>query len=82
MSIDNIWEDPAENEEQIAWSRAFYDALAPHLSGGVYLNWASEESADRVEHAYGPNYERLVALKDQYDPTNFFCSNQNIKPST
>ena len=82
VSIDNIWEDPAENEEQIAWSRAFYDTLAPHLSSGVYLNWASEESTDRVKYAYGPNYERLVALKDQYDPTNFFRRNQNIKPST
>ena len=81
-SIDNIWEDPAENEAQIAWSRAFYDALTPHLAGGVYLNWASEESADRVRQAYGPNYERLVALKDQYDPTNFFRMNQNIKPSS
>ena len=82
VSIDNIWEDPAENEEQIAWSRAFYDTLAPHLSSGVYLNWASEESTDRVKYAYGPNYERLVALKDQYDPTNFFRRNQNIKPSS
>jgi FAD/FMN-containing dehydrogenase len=81
VSIDNIWEDPSENEAQIAWSRAFYDALTPHLSGGVYLNWASEESTDRVRHAYGANYDRLVALKDQYDPTNFFRKNQNIRPS-
>ena len=81
LSIDNIWEDPAENESQIAWTRAFHEAMSPYYSAGVYLNWASEESADRVRQAYGPNYERLVALKDQYDPTNFFRMNQNIKPS-
>jgi hypothetical protein len=81
VSIDNIWEDPAENEAQIGWTRSFYDALTPHLSGGVYLNWASEESGDRIRHAYGANYDRLVALKDRYDPTNFFRKNQNIKPS-
>jgi hypothetical protein len=33
-----------------------------------------------VREAYGPNYERLVMLKKTYDPTNFFTSNQNIKP--
>ena len=82
LSIDNIWEDPAENDAQIAWARAFHEAMTPHYSAGVYLNWASEETADRVRQAYGPNYERLVALKDTYDPTNFFRMNQNIKPST
>ena len=81
LSIDNIWEDAAENEAQIAWTRALHEAMSPYYSSGVYLNWASEETADRVRQAYGPNYERLVALKDQYDPTNFFCMNQNIKPS-
>ena len=34
-----------------------------------------------MKTAYGANYERLVALKDKYEPTNFFRLNQNIKPS-
>jgi hypothetical protein len=33
-----------------------------------------------VRSAYGENYARLVALKAKYDPTDFFCLNQNIKP--
>jgi len=49
----------------------------------VYVNAledALEEGEHRVRDAYGPNYERLVAVKQKYDPTNFFSSNQNIKP--
>ena len=68
FSIDNIWEDPSENETQIAWSRAFYDAMTPFLSEGVYLNFASEETPDRVRQSYGPNYERLAALKKRLRP--------------
>jgi FAD/FMN-containing dehydrogenase len=81
FSLDNAWEDPAENDTQIAWSRAFFEAMAPHLSTGVYLNFTSEETPDKVREAYGPNYERLVEIKDKYDPTNLFRANQNITPS-
>ena len=48
-------------------------------TGGAYLNFTPE--ADRVRDAYGEKYERLVALKDTYDPDNVFRMNQNIKPS-
>jgi hypothetical protein len=40
-----------------------------------------QEGADRIRAAYGPVYDRLVALKNQYDPSNFFRLNQNIKPT-
>jgi len=30
---------------------------------------------------YGPNYERLVALKNRLDPTNLFHLNQNVRPT-
>jgi hypothetical protein len=48
--------------------------------GGVYVNFLGEEGADRVREAYGGNYERLAAVKQAYDPTNFFHVNQNIPP--
>ena len=34
-----------------------------------------------LEHAYGPNYARLVALQNKLDPTNFFHLNSNVRPS-
>ncbi len=49
----------------------------------VYVNAledAVEEGEQRVREAFGPNYDRLVALKNRYDPTNFFRLNQNIQP--
>ena len=50
----------------------------------MYINAledALEEGEGRVREAYGPNYERLAALKQEYDPTNLFTANQNIKPA-
>ena len=64
----------------IAANRAFAEAMRPFGTGRVYLNFTREE--DRVRDAYGAEkYERLVALKDKYDPGNLFRLNQNIRPS-
>lgn len=51
--------------------------------GSVYLNFPGffEEGEDIMRTTFGPTYDRLVALKDEYDPTNFFSRNQNIAPS-
>jgi FAD/FMN-containing dehydrogenase len=76
----SVWEDPADDERVIAANRRFAEAMRPFGTGGVYLNFMRDE--DRVRDAYGEQkYERLVALKDKYDPDNLFRGNQNIKPS-
>jgi FAD/FMN-containing dehydrogenase len=77
----SCWEDPAENEKHIAWARQLSQAMDPFKTGGVYVNYMGEEGADRVKAAYGETYDRLVELKNKYDPTNFFRLNQNIKPT-
>jgi FAD/FMN-containing dehydrogenase len=64
-----------------AWARACWRALTPFASSGVYVNFLGNEGEERVRAAYGVNYERLVALKNTYDPTNFFARNQNIRPT-
>ena len=75
-----MWSDPADDERLIAATRAFADAMRPFGTGGAYLNFTPE--ADRVRDAYGEEkYQRLVALKDKYDPDNLFRLNQNILPS-
>jgi FAD/FMN-containing dehydrogenase len=75
-----MWEDPADDDRMIGWAREFAEAMRPFETGGVYLNFTADR--DKVRDGFGePNYERLVALKDKYDPDNLFQHNQNIKPS-
>ena len=73
--------DPANNEKIIAWSKSYYDALHPYSAGGAYVNFMMDEGEERVKATYGDNYERLVAIKNKYDPDNLFRVNQNIKPT-
>ena len=73
---------PADRDRHVGWARGYADALAPYATGG-YVNYLGDDasSAD-VAEAYGRSrYERLVALKDAYDPTNMFRFNQNVLPT-
>jgi FAD/FMN-containing dehydrogenase len=77
-----LWTDPREADRHLRWGREFGAAMRP-FSQGVYVNEMGAEGEDRVRAAYNPaSYERLVALKNRYDPTNFFRLNQNIRPTT
>jgi FAD/FMN-containing dehydrogenase len=84
LIITGVCTDPAEAEACIRWARECWEAMQPFSTGGVYVNYLgpeADEGAERVQAAYGPaKYARLVALKNTYDPTNFFRLNQNIKP--
>lgn len=80
MNVHTRWESKAQDKECIAWARAFFDATLPLATGGVYVNFISEDE-ERIHPAYNVNYERLVALKDKYDPNNFLRINQNINPT-
>jgi FAD/FMN-containing dehydrogenase len=77
----SIWDDPGEDMARIRWARESWDVMRPFSTGGVYANNLGEEGKERVEAAYGENYPRLLALKNKYDPTNFFRLNQNIRPT-
>ena len=68
-------------DEEREWVRSFWSALEPWHQG-VYVNFLGDEGAERVRQSYGPEkYDRLQALKQKYDPDNFFRINQNISPS-
>ena len=74
--------DPSLQDAQVAWARTLAGALQPFETGGVYVNFLGDEGDGRVRAAYGPaRYDRLVQLKDRYDPGNLFRLNQNIPPS-
>jgi FAD/FMN-containing dehydrogenase len=80
LIIAAVWSDPSEQEAHIDWARRFWNAMQPYASGDVYVNYLSEEGAERVRAAYGHHYARLVELKRRYDPQNVFQHNQNITP--
>jgi FAD/FMN-containing dehydrogenase len=77
----SVWTDPAESDTQVQWVREWWDRMGPFSLGGEYVNNLGEEGEDRVRASYGANYERLAALKNKYDPTNFFRLNANITPT-
>jgi len=83
VSFDAVWQNPEEAEQNIAWSRNACAALRPYSSGGVYVNFpgVGEEGEAQARAAYGGNYERLIDVKNKYDPANLFRLNQNIKPT-
>jgi len=80
MNVHTRWEDAGDDDRCVAWARQLFDDAAPHATGGVYVNFMPDDEADRVGEAYGGNYERLVAVKTEYDPTNMFRVNHNIQP--
>jgi hypothetical protein len=81
FNITSAWPPPDPNgDHHTSWVREGWEAMRPH-SVGVYANFLSDEDAAGVEAAYGARLKRLTALKDRYDPTNFFRMNANIQPS-
>lgn len=80
VNVHGRWEKPEDDSRCISWAREFYDATKPFASGGAYVNFMTEDESDRIPSAYGLNYNKLVSLKQKYDPDNLFHMNQNIKP--
>lgn len=84
LSLDSTWEDPADSEEIIAWTREHWADMHRFSDGSLYLNFPGfgEEGEELVRSAAGrENFDRLVTLKEEYDPENVFRLNQNITPS-
>ena len=78
------WPDPADDARNIRWARAVAEAMLPLTTGRGYVNHLGPEAVEGMEPiraAYGPSYDRLVALKNRYDPTNLFRLNPNLKPT-
>jgi FAD/FMN-containing dehydrogenase len=78
----SMWPDRADDEKNIAYTRNLAQSMKPWASGRVYLNFIGDEGQSRIESAFGPDkFKRLQVLKDEWDPTNVFCHNQNIPPT-
>lgn len=81
LNIQAAW-DPGPGEAPIAWARESWKAIRRFSTGGVYVNFLTEEEGqNRVAEAYKENLARLAVVKRAWDPANFFKMNQNIKPA-
>jgi len=86
LNIRGTWMDPAEDARHISWIRDFWSAMERNARGGHYANFLGheDEREARVQAraSYPPaTWERLVALKDEWDPLNLFRLNRNVPPS-
>ena len=83
LGVEGNWEEAEEDEANIAWVRDIIADTEKYSDGSRYLNFAGfqEEGDQMMRDAFGPQYNKLAALKQKYDPTNFFQLNQNIKPA-
>jgi FAD/FMN-containing dehydrogenase len=73
--------DPANVGPIRDWCVSYWEALHPYSAGGAYVNFMMDEGQERVRATYRDNYDRLVQIKNRYDPTNLFHVNQNIRPT-
>lgn len=75
LSVDALWSEPELDEEAIAWSRSTWEALRPHATGGIYLNFAGLGDEDGPRDAtLGANAERVERVRAAYDPEGLFES--------
>lgn len=81
MNVHGRWETPQEDAGCIAWARDFFHASARYATGGVYVNFMTDDGTDRIASAYGSNYARLAQIKAKYDAKNLFSVNQNVTPA-
>lgn len=81
MNVHGRWDDASDDEKCIGWARDFCAKTEQYSTGGVYVNFLTSDEMPRVKAAYGPNYDRMVKVKQKYDPTNFFRMNMNVAPA-
>jgi len=82
LNVAASWDGAADDGVNVEWARKSWRNLRRFSTGGVYVNFLSEEeTGDRVQAAYGPNLTRLAEIKAVWDPENLFHVNKNVAPS-
>jgi hypothetical protein len=78
----SMWEDPADTDRNIDYTRTLAGSMKPWSTGMAYLNFLGDEGRSRVEASFGPEkFARLQQIKAVWDPDNLFHVNQNIPPA-
>ncbi|HEY9067572.1 MAG TPA: FAD-binding oxidoreductase [Burkholderiaceae bacterium] len=81
MNVHGRWSEASDDEQVRRWARQTFEQASRHATGSGYVNFLTEDEAERVAASYGPNHPRLQALKRRYDPANLFRMNLNIAPA-
>ncbi|WP_435174707.1 FAD-binding oxidoreductase [Halorussus sp. AFM4] len=83
LSVEANWDDRLACDRNVSWAREAWADLRRFSPGGLYVNFAGfgEEGEELVRAAYGDNYDRLAAVKREYDPDNLFRHNRNVRPA-
>jgi FAD/FMN-containing dehydrogenase len=82
LNIGASWERPEDDAKNIKWARAVWQGARRFSTGGVYVNFLTEdEGEDRIQASYGDNLGRLTQVKTAWDPDNVFHLNKNIAPT-
>ncbi|RPI43439.1 MAG: hypothetical protein EHM59_15400 [Betaproteobacteria bacterium] len=81
MNVHGRWSNAADDERVRTWARGVFEDVAPHATGSGYVNFLTEDEAERVAASYGGNYARLQGVKQRFDPDNLFRMNLNIAPA-
>jgi FAD/FMN-containing dehydrogenase len=81
--VEANWEEPADDDANVAWARETVEAMRPYAAEGGYVNFPGfgEEGERGTRATYGRNYERLAEVKARYDPEDVFRSIQNVRPA-
>ena len=81
MFVTVSWPLDSDPEPHVNYIRRYWDTLKPNTDGWYTNEAGDEDSAESVNANYQGNYERLLTLKNRYDPTNLFRLNANITPT-
>jgi FAD/FMN-containing dehydrogenase len=78
MNVHGRWSDRRDDDRVRSWARRAFRNAAPHATGSGYVNFLTDDEAERITATYGANYPRLQAAKRRFDPDNLFRMNLNI----
>ena len=80
--LGGSWPQGTGNDDElIALYRKDWETIYPFTHGFYINNMMGDEGAKNIRNNFGENYDRLVALKNEYDPTNLFRLNANVVPT-
>jgi len=77
IQYQTYWSDPIDDVTNIAWVDAMREGMQPYTTGG-YVNYIDAAVPDYLDYYYGPNKDRLMKVKERYDPDNVFRFAQSV----